>query len=173
APSNLAATVTPVAESPPRLRNEGILVVDDESPILDLAQIALKRHGYRVFTASNGSEAVETYTRHRDDIDLVLMDIAMPVMDGHAAILALHTINPKLLIVASSGHASTHPTDSQIAAFIPKPYTAETLIATLDRVLADSCGIHPPKTLQPNRHNSTTPASSALARSPPPDNTDQ
>ncbi len=179
-PADGPLDTAPTPPNPSRVRNEGILVVDDEPTILDLARIALRRFGYRVLTATNGAEAVETYTRQRDEIDLVLMDIAMPVMDGHAAILALRTINPEVLIVASSGHTSALSSEVPAAAFIPKPYTAQTLVNTLDRVLESALGVNPanghPSDLQTghfNRHNSTKPDSSALARSAPPDSAAQ
>lgn len=165
-----ASTASPADQggpSPSSTHSAVILVVDDEPPILELARLALTRFGYRVLTATNGAEAVEIYARQRDEIDLVLMDLAMPVMDGHAAIYALRAINPRVVMVASSGHASPPTTDLNVNAFLPKPYSAETLVETLEGVLASAAGSHT------SRHISTIPASRALARSVPPDNAAQ
>jgi two-component system, OmpR family, alkaline phosphatase synthesis response regulator PhoP len=57
-----------------------ILVVDDEPSIIEFLQYNLEKEGYKVYTASNGSEALELVKREK--IDLILLDLMMPVMDG-------------------------------------------------------------------------------------------
>jgi len=57
-----------------------ILVVDDEIEILRALQRSLTAHGFEVFTASNGEEALEGVSRHRPD--LILLDLGLPVMSG-------------------------------------------------------------------------------------------
>ncbi len=57
-----------------------ILIVDDESDILDLLQYNIEREGYKVLLASDGEEAVKVARKHRPD--LILLDIMMPKMDG-------------------------------------------------------------------------------------------
>lgn len=142
-----------------------VLVVDDEPPILDTARLALSRFGARVLTATNGAEAVEIYTQHRDEVDLVLLDLAMPVMDGHATLLALRAIAPTLPIIATSGHASGRNAPAQADAFIAKPFTAEALLTQIEQVLSQPRK----RTGQSSRQSSSTPASSPLARSAPPE----
>jgi PAS domain S-box-containing protein len=128
--------------------NELILVVDDEALIREVARSTLERFGYRVLQAQNGTEAVALYALHRTDIAVVVTDMAMPVMDGPATILALRTINPDVRIIGSSGQGtlSQMTTGKSNAAgltyFIPKPYTAETLLRTLAKVL--NKGSNPP-----------------------------
>lgn len=58
-----------------------VLVVDDETDILDFVALALELSGYVVATARNGQEALQALARHR--VDLILLDLNMPVMDGH------------------------------------------------------------------------------------------
>jgi CheY-like chemotaxis protein len=92
--------------------------------------------GYRVVTAVNGAEAISCYTRQKDEIVLVLMDMMMPVMDGPATILALTQINPKIKIIAASGFTREGQLNSPaIRAFLPKPYTAETMLNAIHQVL--------------------------------------
>jgi hypothetical protein len=123
----------------PRGHNELVLVVDDEQTILNLAQKVLKRAGYRVLLASDGVEAISLYAHHRQDIDVVIMDTVMPVIDGPVTIAALKAINANVKIVSSSGAASVGGTARAWAAgvqhFVPKPYTADTMLKTLREVL--------------------------------------
>lgn len=126
----------------PRGHNELILVVDDEELIREIARNALERFGYRVLLAKNGTEAVAHYAIHRNDVAVVITDMAMPIMDGAATILALRTINPDVNIIASSGLTMSgkksnrgRPIPEGVRDFITKPYTAETLLNSLARVL--------------------------------------
>jgi hypothetical protein len=89
-----------VEESAEILQGNGelILVVDDETAILEVTQATLETYSYRVLTASNGIEAIATYAQHQGEISLVIMDIMMPAMDGKTAI---RTLNDHLLRMIS------------------------------------------------------------------------
>ncbi len=125
----------------PRGQNELVLVVDDEESILNLAQKVLKRFGYRVLLAKNGVEAVSLYAHRQKEIDVVITDMVLPIMDGPATIVALKALNPNIKIIGSSGLASrdgvAKATNAGIRHFIPKPYTAETMLDTLNEVLRE------------------------------------
>jgi signal transduction histidine kinase len=118
---------------------ELILVIDDEAAIREITGATLKAHGYRVRTASDGAEGVAVYAEYKRKIKVVITDIAMPVMDGTAAILALKKINPDVKIIAASGLTTkgqlTTASDSNVQAFLTKPYSAEKLLTTLAEVL--------------------------------------
>ena len=126
----------------PRGNGETILVVDDEEAIRKVASRTLERYGYRVMLASNGAEAVAMYAKHGDVIDLVLTDMAMPVMDGPATIVAITSINPRARIVGSSGLNANgniaKAVDAGVRHFVPKPYTAEAMMRVLKRALSDT-----------------------------------
>jgi CheY-like chemotaxis protein len=119
---------------------ELILVVDDEEGVRTVTQRTLERFGYRVMTAVHGAEAVALYAEHGAEVAVVLTDMAMPVMDGPATILALKMMNPAVKIIGSSGHASgggvAKATGIGVEHFVPKPYTAETLLKVLAEVLS-------------------------------------
>jgi CheY-like chemotaxis protein len=123
----------------PRGHNELVLVVDDEEPIRNLAQKVLTRFGYRVLLAADGAEAVSLYAPRQKEIDVVITDMAMPIMDGPATIVALKAINSEVRIVSSTGLASdggmAMAKNAGIQHFIPKPYTAETMLNMLHEVL--------------------------------------
>jgi CheY-like chemotaxis protein len=72
----------------------GMLIVDDEPPLLRLAEIGLRQHGFAVWTAPDGEEALRVYRRHAAEIDLVLSDIQMPGMDGPRLLCELRKLNP-------------------------------------------------------------------------------
>lgn len=123
----------------PRGSGELVLVVDDESTICDITQTTLQEHNYQVVTAQNGIEAIALYAQHQTEIQVALIDMMMPTMDGATTIRTLHKINPRLNIIAVSGLASNQKAataaSNSVKAFLPKPYTAETLLTTLDQVL--------------------------------------
>jgi len=120
---------------------ELVLVVDDEEAILKVARNTLEFFGYRVLTAFNGAEAVALYRQHQPDIAVVLTDMAMPVMEGSEAIIALQAINPEIRIIGMSGLDSQSSQSKAKGArrslkyFIEKPFTTETLLHTLHQVL--------------------------------------
>jgi CheY-like chemotaxis protein len=130
-----------------RGHNELILVVDDEASILEIAQATLTHFGYRVLPATNGAEAVEIYRKHHDEIAAVITDMAMPVMDGPATIIALQLINPDVKIIASSGFSSKMTTPGKSGAafkhFIHKPYTSAKLLQELQAVLQEDAPTAP------------------------------
>jgi len=91
----------PVPEQP-----LGVLVVDDTPDLRDLLRMALERRGeYRVVAeASNGREGIEMAASHEPD--LVLLDIAMPVMDGLQALPQIRKLSPASVVVVLSGFGS-------------------------------------------------------------------
>jgi PAS domain S-box-containing protein len=125
----------------PHGHGETILVVDDEVAIREVARRTLERFGYKVMLASNGAEAIGVYASHRGTIDLVLTDMAMPIMDGPALIIALKAVNPDVLIVGSSGLRSHGGAAKAVGAgvkwFVAKPYTAEAILRTLHDALRE------------------------------------
>lgn len=123
----------------PRGRGELVLLVDDEAAVRSITQQALEANGYRVMAARDGAEAVAMYIPRQGDIAVVLTDVMMPVMDGLATVQALRRINPTVRIVAASGlnAGGSEPSLSEagVRKFLPKPYTAETLLRTLREAL--------------------------------------
>jgi PAS domain S-box-containing protein len=135
------AAARPVQEAPAlpeAASGEGtILVVDDEEVVRRVAAAALMRHGYKILTATNGLEALEIYARAPDAIDLVLLDMTMPVMGGEEALRRLATINPSVVVVAMSGFDEREAQSrfgSGIAAFVHKPFSVAQLGASIAAV---------------------------------------
>lgn len=122
-----------------RGRGELVLVVDDEASIRLVTSQTLEAFGYRALVAADGAEALSLFVQHKDAIDLVLTDMVMPVMDGPAMIQVLRRLQPSLRIVAASGMAATgavaQVTAAGVKTFLPKPYTADTLLHTIRAAL--------------------------------------
>jgi len=117
-----------------------ILVVDDESDIRTLAARMLDLLGYRVLLAENGREALEIYRQQHADIDLVIVDMIMPVMGGRECIEALKSVNSAVRIIVASGYSMAEagaavPLDS-IFGFLQKPWRQHQLAQMLAEALA-------------------------------------
>jgi PAS domain S-box-containing protein len=120
---------------------ETILLVDDEDMIIDVGQEMLKTLGYEVLIARSGKEAVEVYKTNKDKIDMVLLDMIMPDMDGDKTYNKIKEINPipftKVLL--SSGYSSDGQTTEMLKSgcdgFIQKPFNMKQLSQELRRIL--------------------------------------
>ncbi|MDY0342145.1 MAG: response regulator [Lentimicrobium sp.] len=113
------------------LVNYRILVAEDEEANYKYVEKILKREGYDLLRATNGFEAVE-YARLYDDIDLILMDIKMPVMNGVEATREIKILKPAIPIIATTAFAI--PGDREVFLnagcddYIPKPIKPGILI---------------------------------------------
>lgn len=118
---------------------ETILLVDDEQSILDTACDILNQYGYRTMTAKNGEKAIEIYTRERNGIDLVILDVVMPGMGGHRCLEELLKINPRIKVVISTGYSSVEGVRDMLGAgafgMIGKPYRLVDMLRKVRDVL--------------------------------------
>jgi len=146
-PANAVDSVI-LADAPPAPMPQGrdqlVLVVDDEETIRGITEITLGANGYRVLTASDGTEAVALFARHTSEIALVITDMAMPFMDGPATIRALQRMNPAIPMIAVSG-LSDNAKVAEVAGtanvtFLSKPFTAAELLVRMDSLLAKGGG---------------------------------
>lgn len=125
----------------PRGHGELVLVVDDEASVRLIMAQTLQTFGYRTVTANDGAEAVAIYQQRAAEIAVVLVDMMMPVLDGAATIRKLAAINPELKVIAASGLETSdvlaRAGDGYVSAFLPKPYTAGTLLKALHKILSE------------------------------------
>jgi CheY-like chemotaxis protein len=141
ATSGLTPSATPIDQPLPRGDGQTILVVDDEASIRQITQQTLETFGYRVLTAANGADGIALFAQQSSDIALVLIDMMMPIMDGPSTIRALLQIAPSARIIGVSGITVNgkvpQVSGTDVRAFLPKPYTAETLVKAVARVLRE------------------------------------
>ncbi len=81
-----------------------VLIVDDEERFRITTKATLERRGFQVSTASTGLEAIEEVKKR--DIDVVVLDVKMPGMDGHATLHELKRIKPDIEVIMLTGHGS-------------------------------------------------------------------
>ncbi|HEV7868248.1 MAG TPA: response regulator [Chthoniobacteraceae bacterium] len=122
-----------------RGNGERVLVVDDEPPIREALVGTLESNGYRAFTAEDGSDALALYFQRKEEIDVVLTDLAMAQMDGIALVRSLRKVNPDVRVIVSSGHMQK---DNMVVlnglgvkSFLDKPYSADKLLRALREIL--------------------------------------
>jgi PAS domain S-box-containing protein len=116
-----------------------ILVVDDEETVRTLTRRMLERAGFTVHLAEDGRKAVEVFKRVRAEVDLVILDLTMPHLDGEACFRELRLMKPEVKVILSSGYTEQDVVNlfagQGLAGFIQKPYTSEELIAKVRDVL--------------------------------------
>ncbi|MCL4512014.1 MAG: response regulator, partial [Bacteroidetes bacterium] len=119
--------------------SETILVAEDEDAMRELVTDILESGGYNVIAAENGEAAVEAYTKRKDEISLVILDMIMPKMNGSEAFKNLKRINPDVLVLLSSGYsqdgAAQELLNEGVAGFLGKPYQVRELLEKVRAVL--------------------------------------
>lgn len=111
-----------------------VLVVDDEVPLRQAVSFILGQSGYEVLEASDGYQAIEMVKSHRK-VDVVLLDVMMPRLDGVATMKALRELRPDLRVIATSG--VNHDTRVEalrrmgVQHFLLKPYRNQELLEAL------------------------------------------
>lgn len=115
-----------------------VLLVDDEEYVRELVSEMLESLGFNVRSAENGFRALEIYDANAGLIDCVILDLAMPQLDGHETCRELRRRNPQLRILISSGYTERdieqNFVDDPSFHFLQKPYTVDQLSEKLRRV---------------------------------------
>ena len=86
----------------------GILVAEDDPALLNLLKMVFQRQGFTVWPAGNGRAAVELFRRNRERIDVVLLDVLMPELDGPQALAELRRVEPGVACCLMSGHTGSY-----------------------------------------------------------------
>lgn len=117
----------------------GVLVVDDEHLVRIMVQLGLERNGFDVWLAANGREAIDLYRAHKKDIDVVLIDVPMPGVDGPQTLDALRELNHEVLACFMSGDTDDYEPDELVqrgaAYVIAKPFHLDDLANVLRLVV--------------------------------------
>jgi PAS domain S-box-containing protein len=116
-----------------------ILLVDDEEMIIKVGQAMLEKLGYHVLIAKSGKIAIEKVYSQGNTIDLVILDLIMPGMDGGKTFDSIRSINPRIPVILSSGYSiSGKATDIMqrgCNGFIQKPFNISELSHQVRKVL--------------------------------------
>jgi DNA-binding NtrC family response regulator len=123
------------SDAPPR-----VLVADDDEHVRFLLGLTLIQAGFDPFMAADGHQAVELFGRHRDEIQVVLLDVKMPRLDGPGALAQIRRIAPQVPCCFMTGHAAHYGADNLLALGVArvfeKPFDLEDLI----EALGELCG---------------------------------
>jgi PAS domain S-box-containing protein len=119
--------------------SETILLVDDEDAIRKTTAAMLKMLGYQVIAAANGREGVSQFRKHAAEIDLVLLDMVMPEMNGRDCFFELRKIRPDLRVVLCSGFSMQEEVDEMVknglCGVLQKPFRKDELADMVYRAL--------------------------------------
>lgn len=115
-----------------------VLIAEDEASIRDFVVINLKRSGYEVFEASNGDEAIQLFDAHSNEIDIAILDIMMPVIDGLEVCKYLRGKSKRLGIIMLTARTQEMDkvTGLMVGAddYVTKPFSPSELMARIDAV---------------------------------------
>ena len=118
---------------------ETLLLVDDEDIIIEVGKQMLESLGYEVLLAKSGGEAIDLYTKNRDKVDMVILDMIMPEMGGGETYDRLKAINPTIKVLLSSGYSINEKADAILKqgcnGFIQKPFDLRKLSRKIRSVL--------------------------------------
>lgn len=125
------------------MAKQRILVVDDDQTILNLMRITLEHAGYEVILAQDGQIALDHY--RKDQLDLAIIDIAMPVMDGYEVITEMKKIKSqtkRVPIAILSAHDQEvmrdYAAELGVDAYLTKPMSAKQIVTHVDRLLGEA-----------------------------------
>ena len=118
---------------------ETLLIVENETAIRNLLQMALRKNGYTVLAAESAREALEIVRGHAGAIDLLITDVVMPDMNGLELVRALATIRPETRTLFMSGYMDDALGDHGVlpsqANFIQKPFSPRVIAQKVRDIL--------------------------------------
>jgi len=121
--------------------NETILLAEDEEMVARATTMLLTQNGYKVLRCANGSEAVDLYRERKEEIQLVLLDLRMPVMTGAEAFIELKRLDPEVPVILMSGNLSlpefSDLKEQGLRAVLQKPCSGAELATAIRKALGD------------------------------------
>jgi two-component system, cell cycle sensor histidine kinase and response regulator CckA len=129
------------AVSPAAGSTGNLLIVDDDRDFLEITSELAAGEGYCVTTAASGAEALKIYREKCAEVDVVLLDVIMPVMDGMAVFKELKSINPDVKVVLCSGFSADGAAGKILAqgaaGFVQKPFETNDLFQLIGRIISN------------------------------------
>jgi anti-sigma B factor antagonist len=121
-------------------RNPGILIADGMALVLTLLKFELEARSFEVWLAVDGDDAIDLYRRHRREIDLVLLDVQMPGLDGARTLEVIQRLNPDVYACFTSEQGAVY-TEEELrgrgaAGIFRKPFHPAEVADALQRILS-------------------------------------
>lgn len=114
---------------------ETILLVDDQIDVVETGKQVLESMGYLVMTADNGRDAVALFKDHSEQIDLIVMDVVMPIISGDKAAELIREIKPDIKIIFATGYDKGQIIETKDEVVISKPYSIENMSELISKTL--------------------------------------
>ena len=138
-PELFSTSLPIVTETAPRQPHGTILLVEDETFLLDVTCQILESAGYRVLKTRNAEEALSTFQQYKAVVRLLLTDVVLPGRNGRDLANQLRSISPNLQVIFISGYPENAVTRSGIQedglSYLPKPYSLQSLTCKVRQVL--------------------------------------
>ena len=118
-----------------------ILVVDDESRMRKLIKDFLKVKGYQILEAADGEEALQIFEEHEDEINLILLDVMMPKLDGWSVLRQIRQISSvPIVMLTARGEEQDELFGFELGVdeYITKPFSPKILVARVEAILKRS-----------------------------------
>ncbi len=117
-----------------------VLLVDDDEAVRTVATMMLEEQGFDVIVATDGTEGVERFRMHAEDIRVVILDLTMPGLSGEEAFREIRRIRPDVPVILTSGYnendVTTRFAGKGVAGFIQKPFRTAELMEVLRKALS-------------------------------------
>jgi two-component system cell cycle sensor histidine kinase/response regulator CckA len=118
---------------------ETLLIVEDEDILLQTITVLLSGHGYTIISARDGFEAIEMFKKHKNEIDLIILDIGLPKLSGWDALARIKEETDNLKVIVSSGYLDpklkSEKLGEGVSEYILKPYDPNKILHSIRRVL--------------------------------------
>ena len=118
-----------------------LLLVEDESMLLELLRSIFEEEGYRVLTAKNGEEALRAFQLEKGGVDLVLSDMGLPKLGGWEVFQRLRELDPHVKMILASGFVDASVRDDMMKQgavdVFQKPYVPHLILERVRQILAD------------------------------------
>ena len=116
-----------------------VLVVENEQLMLRLIERVFSQHGYQVLVAGDGEEAIQVYRIHKLEIDVVLLDVGLPKVNGVDVLYKMKSENPHVRVIIVSGFLApelrTKMQQAGVEHFIDKPYMLDQVLETIQTLI--------------------------------------
>jgi DNA-binding response OmpR family regulator len=133
--------ISPAPEADTR---RAVLIVEDEECLRHAVSKTLRSNGFAVFEAGDGGSAITLFAEHAAEIDVVLLDITLPIMSGREVFEAINQIQPGVRVILTTAHSEEMVTRSiwtrRPWAFVHKPYRASELARLVRAAQAEEEG---------------------------------
>jgi signal transduction histidine kinase/ActR/RegA family two-component response regulator len=120
--------------------SETVLLAEDETLVRDFTRATLEAAGYKVLEAANGAQAVDTFVAKSDEIDILVLDVIMPRMNGREVFETVRSRRPEIPVLFCSGYThdllkSEHTVDLPTDHLLQKPFTPRALLSRVRQLL--------------------------------------